>query len=148
MLQFHVNRLFGLKFKTHGVAVPQPEGLQLVFREGVAERPKIMDQEIKSVMLRWGNIAELKVAKGFLSTELHVRLVDPSRVEELPGLEDATMELQIHRSNLDQIEPFERKVQQMRAGAADADVDAFVDEMRDFLNDTPSLEDYGLGDDS
>ena len=140
MLQFHLTRLFGTQFKTHGVAIPKPAGLQLVFREGEAEGPKIMDQEIKSVLIEWDNLASLEFKKGFFGTQLLVAIRSVSRVTDLPGLEDSQLELKIHRSNIDDIKPFERLVATYRSGNVDENVDEFIDDMRDFLDASHDLE--------
>ncbi len=132
MLQFHLTRLFGLKFATHGVALPCPDGLKLVFRDSDAPAG-LFDEEAKTILITWKNFESLEVVRGFLSTRVVVTVRSPSRLQGAPGLEESRVELKVHRSNLDQIEPFERAVREYRAGRVDEDVDDFVDEVRDFL---------------
>lgn len=134
MLQFHVTRLFGIKFKTHGVAIPKPDGLQLVFREDDAEPPKLLDNAIKSVLIQWDNIRNIEVNRGWLGTTVDVSIVSVERIPELPGLDDTQLELKIHRSNLHEVEPFQREFQAYRSGKVDEDVDEFIDDVRDFLD--------------
>jgi hypothetical protein len=134
MLQFHVTRLFGIKFKTHGVAIPKQGGLQLVFRDDATEPQKLLDNEIKSVLIQWDNISNIEVKHGWFGTTVEVSIVSVDRIPELPGLEDTQLELKIHRSNLHEIEPFEREVQAHRSGKVDEDVDEFIDDVRDFLD--------------
>ena len=134
MLQFHVTRLFGTKFKTHGVAIPKQEGLQLVFRDDVPSARELLDDKTKSVLIRWDDIRNIEVKRGWLGTTVEVSIVSVERMPELPGLDKTQLELKIHRSNLDEIEPFEREVRAQRSGKVDEDVDEFIDDVRDFLD--------------
>ena len=134
MLQFHVTRLFGLKFKTHGVAIPQQDGIRLVFREGEAKGPRLFDKEIQSILIQWDNLTDVSVERGFFGTRLKLSIKAPDKITELPGWDDSHVELRIHRSHVDDIEPFERSVAAYRSGRVDEDVDEFIDDVRDFLD--------------
>ncbi len=134
MLQFHITRLFGLKFATHGVALPSAEGLKLVFRDSAAAAD-FFSEQTKTILIPWDNFESLSVVRGFLSTKVVISVHAPARLQGAPGLEESRVELKVHRSNLDQLEPFERAVQEYRSGRVDVDVDEFVDDVRDFLRD-------------
>ena len=132
MLQFHLTRLFGLKFKTHGMASPGSEGLELVFREGDAPS-KLFDQEIRSVMLAWPNVRDIGIKKGWVGTQVRIVVHAATAIEGLPVSDENELALDIHREHLADIERFMRQVERFRAGETRDDVDTFVDDVRDFL---------------
>ena len=133
MLQFHISRLFGTRFKTHGVAIANEDGLRLVFREGDAP-PKLFDKEIRAVLVGWDNFAGLEVKRGFFGTKLILSVQSAARLEGVPGLAENSLELEIHRSRVEDIEPFQRRVKEYQSGKVDEDIDDFVDDVRDLLD--------------
>jgi len=142
MLQFHLNKFFGLKFRTHGMAIPSEEGLKLVFHHGDAP-VRLFDEELQSAVVSWDNFAGMEVKKGFLSgTKLILRVKSAAWLKDLPGAagkqEAATatteLELSIHKSNVDDVPAFERKVAEYRSGKVDEDIDDFIDDVRDMLD--------------
>ena len=90
-----------------------------MFRDDVAAPPKLLDNEIKSVLIQWDNISNIEVKRGWFGTSVEVSIVSVERIPELPGLDDTQLELKIHRSNHHEIEPFEREVRAHRAGKVD-----------------------------
>lgn len=142
MLQFHLNRFFGLKFRTHGMAIPSEEGLKLVFRHGDAPA-RLFDEEIQSALIEWDNLAGLEVEKGFLSgTSIKLRVRSAAWLKKLPGAanhrdsDGATteLELEIHKTNVDDIPAFKKQVAEYQSGKTDEDVDDFIDDVRDMLD--------------
>ena len=142
MLQFHLNKFFGLKFRTHGMAIPGEDGLRLVFRHGDAPA-KLFDEEIQSVLVDWDNFSGMEVEKGFLSgTKVILKVKSADWLHELPGASEHSdsgvttteVELRIHKTNLDDIPAFETKVAEYRSGVIDEDIDEFIDEVRDMLD--------------
>lgn len=142
MLQFHLNKFFGLKFRTHGMAIPSEEGLKLVFRHG-NEPVKLFAKDIQSVLVAWDNFAGMKVEKSFLSgTKVILNVNSAAWIKELPGAADnddaatatTELELRIHKSNVDDLPAFEQKVTEYRSGKVDEDVDDFIDDVRDMLD--------------
>ncbi len=133
MLQFHLNNFFGTKFKTHGVAIPKEEGIQLVFHEG-DEPTRIFEKEMSSILIEWKNFVGVVSKKGMFSTTVTLTVVSAAALGDFAGLEDNSVVLKIHRSNVEDIPSFERAVETYRAGKVDEDVDDFVDDVRDFLH--------------
>lgn len=133
MLQFHLNNFFGTKFKTHGVAIPKEEGIQLVFHEG-DEPTRIFEKEIHSILIEWGNFAGITTKKGMFSSSVILSVVSPAALGDFAGLKESDVKLKVHRSNVEDIPSFMRAVEQYRSGKNDEDVDDFVDDVRDFLH--------------
>ena len=133
MLQFHLTKFFGTKFKTHGVAIPKEEGLQLVFHEG-DEPARIFEKEIQSLLIPWSNFSGLEFKKGFFGSTVEVSVKSAAELGDFPGLEEDSISLKVHRSNAADIEPFQQSVERYRSGKIDDDVDDFVDDVRDFLH--------------
>lgn len=133
MLQFHLTNFFGTKFKTHGIAIPKEEGLQLVFRDGQAPA-KLFDEDIQSILIDWKNFQGMQIKKGLFGTVVNVTVISANALGDFPAIEQDTITLKIHRSNVQDFEPFERAVNEYRTGRIDEDVDDFVDDVRDFLH--------------
>lgn len=142
MLQFHLNKFFGLKFRTHGMAIPSEEGLKLVFRHGDAPA-RLFDEDIQSVLIAWNNFAGMAIEKGFLSgTKVVLRVKSAEWLKKMPGAADHSdsnattteLELRIHKTNLDDIPAFEQQVDEYRSGVVDEDIDDFIDDVRDMLD--------------
>ena len=94
----------------------------------------MLDDQIESVVIPWDNVDDIEVKRGWIGTTVEVSVVSVERIPEIPGLSDLQLELKVHRSNLHEIEPFERAVQAYRSGKLDEDVDEFIDDVRDFLD--------------
>lgn len=142
MLQFHLNKFFGLKFRTHGMAIPSEEGLKLVFRHGDAPA-RLFDEEMQSALIEWDNFAGMEVEKSFFSgTKLLLRVKSAAWLKDMPGAADnddvatatTELELSIHKSNVADVPAFERKVAEYRSGKVDEDIDDFIDDVRDMLD--------------
>ena len=142
MLQFHLNKFFGMKFRTHGMAIPSEEGLKIVFRHGAAPA-KLFAKDIQSVLVTWDNFAGMEVVKSFLSgTKVVLQVKSAAWLKELPGAashrdaDSATteLELRVHKSNLEDLPAFESEVAAYRSGKVDEDVDDFIDDVRDMLD--------------
>jgi hypothetical protein len=115
------------------VAIANEDGLRLVFREGDAP-PKLFDKEIRAVLVGWDNFAGLEVKRGFFGTKLILSVQSAARLEGVPGLAENSLELEIHRSRVEDIEPFQRRVKEYQSGKVDEDIDDFVDDVRDLLD--------------
>lgn len=142
MLQFHLNKFFGLKFRTHGMAIPSEEGLKLVFRHSDAPA-RLFDENIQSALVTWDNFAGMEIEKGFLSgTKIVLRVKSADWLKKMPGAanhndSNATtteLELRIHKTNLGDIAEFEKQVDEYRSGVVDEDIDDFIDDVRDLLD--------------
>jgi hypothetical protein len=133
MLQFHSNRLFGLAFDYHGIAIPDKVGLKLVFRK--ADAPvDILAEDCLSVVVAWSNIASIKIQKGlFGGGDVVVAVRNGVGLEQVPFFDKDLLTLAVYQSNVDEIGPFEQEVNRLRRGAHDDDVDQVIDEVRDLL---------------
>lgn len=133
MLPFQITRMMGLKSKTHGFALVNERGIQLVFRDAV-DIENSPDDEADSIMIEWDNLVRWEAKRGFLSDQLvievHVMVGD-----EIDGRNDNVLELELQKRDRDRLDRFEKHVKDYQSGARRDDVDDVLDDVRDMLND-------------
>lgn len=131
-LPFHISRMLGFKSKTHGFALVNGTGIQLVFRdaEEITQDP---DTEAESRMITWDNLASFEVKRGMISDELklgvHVMFGD-----DPDGKNDNVIELELQKRDRDKLDQFEKLVKEYQSGQRKDNVDDVLDDVRDLLD--------------
>lgn len=132
MLPFYISQMLGLQSKTHGYALVNQQGIRLVFREA-ADIERQPDEEAESLLIEWKDLVSMEAKRGLLSDSLalHTKQLagrDPD------GKDDQTVQLELERRHRDQLEEFERLVQEYQSGQRRDNVDEVLDDVRDLLD--------------
>ncbi len=132
MLPFHVSGMFGLKSKTHGIALVNEQGIKLVFRDA-AELKEDPDEDAESMVIAWDNLASWKADRGLIADgiKFHVRVMIG---DEPDGKNDNVIELEVSRLNREKLDRFEKLVKDYQSGHRKDDVDDVLDDVRDMLD--------------
>ena len=134
MLPFHVDRLFGTNLDAAGVAIPKEKGLTLAFHQG--DVPKVLlDAKTETVTIDWNNLVDLKINKGILGNQLVIEVDSTEAIRDIPGASETIVRLDLHKRDREEIDGFLKEVQDFRAGKKADDVEAMIDDIRDFLTD-------------
>ena len=133
MLHFHISSFFGAGFKSHGVAIPREDGITLVFRDN-EEEVAILDTQTSKVTIGWKQLAALECTRGFFAHEVCLEVTSLGALQEIPGLKENKITLEIQKRDATDLDQFEEDVRAYRSGQKTDPVDDDLDEIRDFLN--------------
>ena len=133
MLPFYISKLFGTQFKTHGFAIAGEEGIRLVFRDEDDDTDESGD-ESRSVLVTWENFHGLEARKGFIKDSATIHVASTEGLHDLPGLSERQVALEVQKRDRQQLETFQREVEDFRTGCRSNDVDEVLDDVRDFLD--------------
>lgn len=134
MLPFRLSRLFGIVTKIHGMAIAREAGIELAFHEAEDQPRNVLDAHVKSVSIPWDNLQELQCRKGLLSDEVVLQVRSVEGLVNLPGVEDCTLTLEVRKDDRDALKAFAEAVAEYRTGQRHDQVDAMLDDIRDFLH--------------
>jgi hypothetical protein len=134
MLQFHISKLWGAVLASHGVVIPAEEGIRLVFFDS-DQKPEFLDgDEFDSAVITWDNFQGLDVNHGMFGSRITIGVRSTTDLQDVPGVKESEITLEVHKKNVHQIEPFQQRVAEYRSGKTDEDVDQLIDDVRDLLD--------------
>jgi hypothetical protein len=134
MMQFHSNRMWGLAFEYHGMAIPEAAGLRLVYRQ--ADKPvDILAEDCQVCVVPWQQIRSARLDRGMFGGTIVITVGHASLGPDLPFYRGEALLLEVHKSNLAEVEPFLQRMDKLRQGGRgeDGDVDQVIDDVRNFL---------------
>ena len=132
MLPFQITGMLGFQSKTHGFVLVNEEGIRLVFREA-DDIKKAWDDEAEFLLIKWDNLAGIKVVRGLISDELKIS-VKVMIGDEPDGKNDNVIELELQKRDRDKLDRFEKHVKDYQSGKRKDDVDDVLDDVRDMLD--------------
>lgn len=132
MLPFQITRMFGLQSKTHGYALVSERGIQLVFRSAASINAQ-PDEVADSIMIEWSNLKHWKATRGYLADQL-VLEVHVMIGEEPDGKNDNRLELDLQKRDREQLDRFEKHIQEYQSGKRKDDVEDVLDDVRNMLD--------------
>lgn len=133
MLQFHSNRMLGMAFAYHGMAIPHSQGLKLVFREADAS-PETATEECEKFELNWNQVKSIGIERGLWGGRVILNIVEGEALSTLPFYRDNKVILEVYSKHIDQLEPFQERAERFRQGNIQDDVDDVIDDVRSFLD--------------
>lgn len=131
MLPFHVDKFF--KANVEGTALPQAEGLKLVFH-APEEDQNIFDAEVEEVLIGWDNLATIEIKRGLFGAAVNLEFNSDAPFPRMLKPHDNKLTLTIRRRDKVKLERFERELTGFRSGELASDTEEFIDDMRDFLD--------------
>ncbi len=134
MLPFRLSQLFGIVIKIQGMAIANETGIELAFQEAEDQPRNVLDAQVKSVSIPWDNLQELQCRKGLLSDQVVLRVKSVEGLVKLPGVKDRALTLEVNKDDRDALKAFAEAVAEYRAGQRHDNVDALLDDVRDFLH--------------
>ncbi len=134
MLQFRLSRLFGIVIEIQGMAIVNQEGIRLAFQDADNQNQHFLDADVQAVLISWDNLADFACDYGMLSDEVRLRVRSIDELQQLPGIQDHELSLEIRKSDRDKLKDFEKAVVEYRSGLRQDNVDEMLDDIRDFLH--------------
>ncbi len=135
MLQFRVSQLFGIVTKIHGMALASEEGIRLAFHQPEdAKNKRLLDVEVRDVVIAWDNLASIKFDKGLLSDSVIIQVKSQEPLSALPGITKNEVTLETRRHDREAFKKFEHSVAEYQAGRRQDNVDEMLDDIQDFLH--------------
>ena len=131
-LPFHISGMLGFKSKTHGYALVNQTGIQLVFRSA-DDIEKAPDEEAESQMITWDNLASFEAKRGIMSDTLNLG-VHVMFGDDPDGKNDNVIQLELAKRDRELLDRFEKVVKEYRSGERKDDVDDVLDDVRDLLD--------------